>query len=139
MRLLSRSEEETKRIGFRLGERLKPRDVVCLYGELGVGKTTMIKGIASALGIDERDITSASFIIIVEHHGRIPLYHVDLYRVTAEEVSDIGLHEYINKEGITVIEWAEKTESELSGDTIDVRIAYEDEGSRIIDIEGIEI
>lgn len=139
MRLLSNSENETKEIGFRLGKRLKKGDVVCLYGELGAGKTTMIKGIATAVGIDERDITSASFIIIAEHDAEVPFYHIDLYRVSAEEVSDLGLHEYINREGITVIEWAEKAEKELSGGTINVRIDYRDEGSRVIDIKGIEI
>lgn len=139
MRLLSRSEEETKEIGLRLGKRLKPGDVVCLYGELGAGKTTMIKGIANALDIDERNITSASFVIIAEHHGRMPFYHVDLYRVTPEEVSDLGLHEYLKREGVTVIEWAERAESEISGDTIDVRIACKDEDSRMIEIEGVEL
>lgn len=139
MRLVSNSAEETKDIGRRLGERLKPGDVICLYGELGAGKTTMIKGIARALGIKEREISSASFVIIAEHGGRIPLYHVDLFRVSSQEVSELGLHEYIGRKGITVIEWPEKAERELPEDTIDVRIGYKGEGSRVIDIEGMEI
>jgi tRNA threonylcarbamoyladenosine biosynthesis protein TsaE len=139
VRLLSNSDEETKRIGLRLGERLKPGDVICLYGELGAGKTTMIKGIAKALGIEEREISSASFVIIAEHTGRLPLYHVDLYRISPHEVHDLGLHEYLGGEGVTVIEWAEKAETELSGDRINVRIYHENEDTRSIDIEGIEI
>jgi len=139
VRLISNSEDETKEIGIRLGRRLKAGDVVCLYGELGAGKTTMIKGIATALGIDERDIASASFTIIMEHDAETPLYHVDLYRIRKRDLSEIGLHEYINKDGVTVIEWAENAEEELPLNRIDVRIDYKDEGARIIDIEGVEI
>ena len=68
-------------IGFRLGNLLRPHSVVCLYGELGAGKTTFVKGIAQALGISDRDITSASFTIIAEYDSEIPLYHIDLYRL----------------------------------------------------------
>ncbi|GAB4539527.1 MAG: tRNA (adenosine(37)-N6)-threonylcarbamoyltransferase complex ATPase subunit type 1 TsaE [Thermodesulfovibrionia bacterium] len=135
MRLISNSEEETRQIGYRLGKRLKRGDVVCLYGGLGAGKTTMLKGIATAIGIDEREITSASFVIIAEHRGRIPLYHIDLYRVSAKDIYELGLHEYINKDGITVIEWADRAEGELPEYRIDVRIDYEDEGRRVIDID----
>jgi len=139
VRLVSNSEGETKGVGQRLGQRLRPGDVVCLYGELGAGKTTMIKGIATALGIDEREISSASFVIIAEHGGRLPIYHIDLYRVSAREVHDLGLYEYMNKGGVTVIEWAEKAEQELPEETIKVRITHREEGSRLIEIEGVEI
>ena len=78
-------------IGFKLGKRLKRGDVVCLYGELGTGKTTMVKGIAKAFGISERDITSASFSIIVEYDLETPFYHIDLYRIGHNEVASLGL------------------------------------------------
>lgn len=139
VRLISSSEEETKEIGYRLGKRLKPGDIVCLYGEVGAGKTTMIKGIASAIGIDERDITSPSFTIIAEHYARIPLYHIDLYRLSYNEVCELGLYEYMNGDGITVIEWAERAEEEIPAERINVRINYKDESMRVIDIEGVEI
>ena len=78
MRLKSKNEGETISLGQRMGQKLKPGDVVCLYGELGTGKTTITKGIASSFGIHERDITSASFTIIAEYEGDIPFYHIDL-------------------------------------------------------------
>ncbi len=134
MKLQSKSEAETKDIGRKLGERLKRGDVVCLYGELGSGKTTMVKGIASALGINERDITSASFTIIVEYDANIPFYHIDLYRVAPEEVSGLGLEEYFGTDGISVIEWAEKAEGEIPEKSIRVSFSYTGENSREIEI-----
>lgn len=139
MKLQSKSEEETIDIGYRLGKRLKRGDVVCLYGELGAGKTTMIKGIASAIGINERDITSASFTIIAEHDARIPFYHIDLYRVAFDEVAGLGLQEYIGKDGIAVIEWAERAGDEVPDNSINVRISYTGESSREVEIRGIEL
>ncbi len=134
MKLQSKSEAETKDIGRKLGERLKRGDVVCLYGELGSGKTTMVKGIASAMGINERDITSASFTIIVEYDTNMPFYHIDLYRVAPEELSGLGLEEYFGTGGISVIEWAEKAEGEIPEKSIRVSLNYTGENSREIEI-----
>lgn len=134
MRFESRSETETKDIGRKLGEKLKPGDVVCLYGELGTGKTTMVKGIASALGMDERDITSASFTIIAAYDTDIPFYHIDLYRVASRELSELGLHEYLGTDGIAVIEWAERAEGEFPDNSIKVRLNYKGKNSREIEI-----
>lgn len=139
MRLHSKSEAETKEIGRRLGKRLKAGDVVCLYGELGSGKTTMVKGIASVLGIDERDIASASFTIIVEYKLPVPFYHIDLYRIEPGEIYNIGLREYLGGDGISVIEWAERAEDEVPDESIKVRLSYTGDNSREIEIEGIQI
>jgi tRNA threonylcarbamoyladenosine biosynthesis protein TsaE len=114
VRLLSNGPEETFSCGFSLGKRLRKGDTVCLFGELGSGKTTFVKGIASALGIAEREITSASFTIIAEYTGTmdsvpVPFYHIDLYRLQgAGDIDSIGVEEYIGKDGISVIEWAER-------------------------------
>jgi len=135
----SNSEAETREIGFRLGKKIKRGDVVCLYGELGSGKTTMVKGIARALGIRERDITSASFSIIVEYDSDIPFYHIDLYRVENNEVASLGLHEYIGMEGISVIEWAERAEKEIPDNRIKVTLEYTGENSREIWVDGISL
>ncbi len=137
--LQSNNEAETKRIGRELGSRLKPGDVVCLYGELGSGKTTMVKGIASVIGIDERDITSASFTIIVEYKGRVPFYHIDLYRTVLEKTFELGLREYLYSDGISVIEWAEKAEEEIPANSIKVYIKHKEDDSREIKIEGVRI
>ncbi|MBI4654115.1 MAG: tRNA (adenosine(37)-N6)-threonylcarbamoyltransferase complex ATPase subunit type 1 TsaE [Nitrospirae bacterium] len=137
MKFNSKSEVETKEIGRNLGKRLKAGDVVCLYGEFGAGKTTMVKGIASAIGINERDITSASFTIISEYKGVTPFYHIDLYRVEPDGVHALGLHEYLGKDGISVIEWAEKAGNEIPDGSIKIHLTYTGENSREIVIEGI--
>ena len=139
MKFQSNSETETREIGFRLGKKIKRGDVVCLYGELGSGKTTMVKGIARALGISERDITSASFSIIVEYDSDIPFYHIDLYRIENNEVASLGLHEYIGMEGISVIEWAERAEKEIPDNRIKVTLKYTGENSREIWVDGISL
>jgi tRNA threonylcarbamoyladenosine biosynthesis protein TsaE len=137
MKLQSNSDAETREIGRRLGEKLKRGDVVCLYGELGAGKTTMVKGIASALGVNERDITSASFTIIAEYNISVPFYHIDLYRVNSDEVSELGLREYLGADGIAVIEWAERAEGEIPDQSIRVSLHYREDDTREIEIEGI--
>ncbi len=109
MRQVSRGPQDTFEAGRRLGRTLKAGDTVCLYGELGSGKTVFAKGIASALGIPERDVSSASFLIVAEQEAKIPLYHIDLYRVRdEEEVSALGIYDYIGGDGIAVVEWAER-------------------------------
>lgn len=139
MKLKSKSDAETREIGRRLGEKLTPGDVVSLYGELGAGKTTMVKGIASVFGIEERDITSPSFTIIAEYDADIPFNHIDLYRLSGSDVTELGLHEYFAGEGISIIEWAERAEKEIPEDSIKVRIGYTGESTREIEIEGINI
>jgi tRNA threonylcarbamoyladenosine biosynthesis protein TsaE len=136
VRLLSGGPDETKLIGFRLGKMLKAGQTVCLYGTLGSGKTTLIKGIARALGIDERDITSASFTIISEHEAAIPLYHIDLYRVHSDaDMESTGVYDYIGGRGIAVVEWAERMRLE---EALRVRINFVSEDTREIIIEGVD-
>ena len=139
MKFQSNSDAETRDIGRRIGERLKRGDVVCLYGDLGAGKTTMVKGIASALGISERDITSASYTIIAEYDADVPFYHIDLYRLTPEQVPDMGLHEYLGSDGISVIEWAERAEGEIPDDSIRISLNHIEEDLREIEIRGMEV
>lgn len=139
MKLQSKSEADTINIGRRIGEKLERGDVVCLYGELGSGKTTMVKGIASALGISERDVTSASFTIIVEYDTEVPFYHIDLYRIPSGEAPALGLQEYLGTDGIAVVEWAERAEREMPDEKIEVTINYSGENSRDVEIKGIDI
>ncbi|MCK5505319.1 MAG: tRNA (adenosine(37)-N6)-threonylcarbamoyltransferase complex ATPase subunit type 1 TsaE [Thermodesulfovibrionia bacterium] len=139
MKLQSKSEAETKKIGRDLGKKLKAGDIVCLYGELGAGKTVMVKGIASALGINERDVTSASFTIIAEYDTDVPFYHIDLYRIRPGETEEIGLQEYLASDGIAVIEWAERAEGEMPENRIMITLDYSGESSREIEIKGIEL
>lgn len=142
MKVHSNGPEDTFRCGLKLGSLLKKGDTVCLYGELGAGKTIIAKGIASAYGIHERDITSASFTIIAEYRGNlrdqeINFYHIDLYRIEeASQLDSIGIDEYIEGDGIAVIEWAERLKT-IEG-AISVTFRVLDENKRELLIEGID-
>jgi tRNA threonylcarbamoyladenosine biosynthesis protein TsaE len=104
----TRSAEETVELGKKIGAFLVANDVVCLTGTLGAGKTTLIQGIADGVGVKDY-ITSPTFIIINEYQGRIPFFHVDLYRLdNVEQIEDLGIEEYFDRGGACVIEWAEK-------------------------------
>lgn len=106
--IITRSAEETIELGKRIGAFLVANDILALIGPLGAGKTTLIQGIAQGLEVKDY-VTSPTFIIINEYQGRFPFYHIDLYRL--EEVKDIeelGIEEYFTREGVCVIEWAEK-------------------------------
>jgi tRNA threonylcarbamoyladenosine biosynthesis protein TsaE len=139
MKLQSNSDSETREIGRRIGERLKAGDVICLFGDLGAGKTTLVKGIASAFGINERDITSASFTIIAEYDSPVPFYHIDLYRLAYDEVSELGLQEYLGTDGVAVIEWAERAQDYFTDDFIKIHLSHRDYNGRDIEIKGMEL
>lgn len=104
--LRSRSPEETKAWGRRLAPLLFPGAVIGLEGELGAGKTCFVQGLAAGLGLDEKEITSPTFTLVAEHYrGRMPLYHIDLYRLEGGEITELGLEEYFGGRGVSVIEW----------------------------------
>jgi tRNA threonylcarbamoyladenosine biosynthesis protein TsaE len=108
LELVTRCPEETQDFGRRLGELARPGDVVLLTGALGAGKTCLTQGIAWGLGISEHAL-SPTFVIMRELRGRLPLYHVDLYRLDRlEETLDLGLDDYFDGNGVCVVEWAEK-------------------------------
>jgi len=137
-RFVTTGEAGTKELGKRTGQILSPGSVVCLFGELGTGKTTFIKGLASGLEIEEDEITSASFVIVAEHYGRIPLYHIDLYRINSpKELYTTGIEEYLPGDGITVIEWAERLEDPAEC-VIRVYLREIDYNSREIIVSGDE-
>ena len=106
-------ENKTKEIGYKLGNLLTPGSVICLIGDLGAGKTTMTQSLAKALEVDDY-ITSPTFTIVNEYEGKMPLYHFDVYRIgSSDEMYDIGYEEYINGEGVCIIEWANLIEDIL--------------------------
>src|SRR5512134_1161754 len=105
--LFTESEDETTAAGERLAAALRGGDVILLYGELGAGKTAFVRGMARGLGAPEADVSSPTFTIIQEYVGRVPLYHVDLYRVEPSEVEDLGLEELVSGDAVVAIEWAE--------------------------------
>lgn len=131
------SFEETVALGIKLGSILKPGDVICLSGDLGTGKTALTNGIAKALDINSY-ITSPTFTLVNEYQGKYPLYHFDVYRIgDPEEMFDIGFDEYINSDGITIIEWGELISDILPQDIIKVRITKN--LSKGLDVRGISI
>jgi len=119
---------------------LKAGDIVGLFGDLGAGKTTLTKGIAKALDIDERDIVSASFTFITEYDTTPPFVHIDLYRIENDaELAELGIWSHIGGDSISVIEWAEKAATELlSENIIRVSLKYIHEGNRELIIEGMD-
>jgi len=110
MKLISHSPAETLELGSRLARTLSPGDVVLLTGTLGSGKTTLARGMAIGLGIeDPASVHSPSFTLVNRYQGRCPIYHADLYRVAGErEMRTIGLEDMCGSEGITIIEWGER-------------------------------
>jgi tRNA threonylcarbamoyladenosine biosynthesis protein TsaE len=136
-RVRSDDPEATRGLGARLGRQAQPGDVVALYGELGAGKTCFVQGLAAGLGVQER-VASPTFILIAEYAGRLPLYHVDLYRIERPaEIAALGLEELIDGAGVTVIEWAEKAEDWLPARTVRVRIEGAGDEPRVIELEGL--
>ena len=105
---ISYAAAETHTIGFYLGLTAQAGDLILMTGELGAGKTTMTQGIAEGLGVPERP-RSPTFVMATEYMGRLPLYHIDLYRVEqAPELNELGVDEYVSGQGVTIIEWADR-------------------------------
>lgn len=118
----SRSPAQTQRLGERLGRALAAGDVVALVGELGAGKTAFVQGVALGLGISAR-VASPSFTIVNEHQGRLPLFHVDFYRLeSAGELEHIGFDDYFGRGGVVVVEWADRFPGALPAAHLEVRI-----------------
>lgn len=116
------SPEETWELAAELAGELGAGTVIALHGDLGAGKTCFIQGLAAALGIDE-PITSPTYTLIGEYEGRLPLHHIDLYRLSGPvEALGLGLEEYFDANGITAIEWAERAEGLLPPDLLHIRI-----------------
>jgi tRNA threonylcarbamoyladenosine biosynthesis protein TsaE len=134
----TKSSAETIRIGKSIGSRLLPGDVVALVGELGAGKTQFIKGLAAGVGIGNPTyISSPSFTLINEYPGKIPFYHIDLFRLEREkEAEELGLEDYFQGGGITAIEWADKIPSLLPKEMLFIHIAYVGNNIRSIEING---
>ena len=124
LKLISHSPEQTQKLGIRIGELALPGDILLLVGALGTGKTCLTQGITWGLGIEEYAF-SPSFVIVREHYGRLPLYHIDLYRLDhIEEIAELGLDDYLYGNGICVVEWAEKGLSVLPVEHLLIQISY---------------
>lgn len=135
MRIITKSEEETMKIGTAIGEKLGPGDIISLNGDLGAGKTYITKGIAKGLEVDDY-ITSPTFIIVNQYEGRIPLYHFDVYRINdIDEMYEIGFDEYLYGNGVCIIEWGKIVEELLPDYAIKIDINKIDDNTREIVID----
>ena len=125
-------ENKTKEIGYKLGKLLTPGSVICLIGDLGAGKTTMTQSLAKSLEVDDY-ITSPTFTIVNEYDGKMPLYHFDVYRIgSSDEMYDIGYEDYINGEGVCIIEWANLIEDILPDEYLRIELKYKDMSREMI-------
>ena len=143
MYFISSSVQDTYKIAFDFAKQLKAGDVVAFFGHLGVGKTVFIKGIAKYFNVKEY-VTSPTFVIVNEYEGDIPLYHFDMYRIKDEDaLYDIGFFDYVNGDGICLIEWSENIEKFLQKEYYKITIdrykddREENEYARSIRIEKI--
>ena len=123
LELISHSPEQTQELGGSIGELALPGDIFLLTGNLGTGKTCLTQGIAWGLGIKEYAV-SPSFVVVRELYGRLPLYHIDLYRLNLEEIVELGLDDYLYGNGVCVVEWAEKGLSVLPTEHLLIQIDY---------------
>ena len=126
---------ETEKIGHIIGQTLVKRDIVALIGDLGAGKTCLTRGLALGLGLPlPQKVTSPSYTLINEYEGYTPIYHIDLYRIDQREgVWDLGLDEYLEGEGVCIIEWANIILQELPSHTIEIKLSWLDENRRSIE------
>ena len=128
-KITMRSEDDTIALAENLESEKFPNMVICLYGELGSGKTVFAKAFADAMGIE--GVTSSTFNIIKEYNGELPLYHMDVYRVD-DNVESLGIEEYFEKGGVTIIEWADLIKDYLPEERLDIKFKVIDETTRVL-------
>ena len=131
------SAAETMALGERLAAQLQAGDVVALYGDLGAGKTHLVKGIARGLEVDEAAVSSPTFTIVQEYDGALPIYHIDAYRIQhPSEFFELGYEDYLYGSGLCLIEWPTRVEALLPDDTLRLRLTHRGGDQRLIEHEG---
>lgn len=135
MTFTTKTSEETIELGRKIGAALKAGDVIAMHGTLGAGKTTITKGIAESLGVDDV-ITSPTFCLISEYDGKkLPLYHMDVYRLDSEEdFLNLGVEEMLYGDGVCIIEWSEKVMKVLPKKTIIITITPLENSQRKVEV-----
>ena len=135
MTFVTHSAEETIQLGKKIGSLLQPGAIIAMEGNLAAGKTTITKGIAESLGIEET-ITSPTFTLISEYEGKMPLYHMDVYRLdSCEDFINLGVEDLMYGEGVSIIKWSERVREELPKSTITLRLEVREDGGRDITLE----
>jgi tRNA threonylcarbamoyladenosine biosynthesis protein TsaE len=138
--LTTRSARATSALGERLGRLLRPGDVVALVGELGAGKTQLVRGACAGARVPEREVSSPSFAIVATYHGRIPVHHADLYRIGDEdELYATGFFDLVGGEGALLVEWADRIPAALPAERLEIRLRADGKApsTRHLDVEGV--
>ena len=132
--MLLKTLDDTLAFGRLLGQSARPGDIICLDGDLGAGKTTLTQAIAQGLDVPANDyVTSPSFAILHEYQGRLPLYHMDFYRLTdAADIEDMGLDEYFFLSGLTVLEWSERAGNLVPASRLKITLTTLPDDSRLV-------
>jgi tRNA threonylcarbamoyladenosine biosynthesis protein TsaE len=132
VRRATRSARATADLGARLGRALAPGDVVALVGELGTGKTQLVRGACRGAGVPAREVSSPSFAIVATYRGRLPVHHADLYRIAdEEELYATGFQDLLGGEGALLVEWADRVPRALPGERLEVRLAHDARRPRV--------
>lgn len=134
--MVSRSPEETRELGKKIGRLCRAGDVIALDGDLGAGKTCLIQGLSEGLDVPRKSyIRSPTFTILNVHQGRVPLYHFDLYRLSdIDELEEIGYREYLYGDGVAALEWASSVEDAIPAECLRIVIKWKGEEEREIEI-----
>jgi len=135
-KFISKSPSRTEHLGKKIAETLLAGDVIGLYGELGAGKTTLVRGLVVGLGADESTrVTSPSYVLLNIYRGRLPVYHFDFYRlIDPDSILELGCEEYFGCEGVSVVEWADRAEQLLSPEALKINMAAVDATTRRISV-----
>lgn len=135
---LSHNTDETIKLGIKIAAHVKPGDIICLFGDLGTGKTTFVKGLAEGLRIKSRQVHSPTFVLLNINEGRLPLFHFDLYRLGDPcEIAALGHEEYFYSDGVSVIEWAERLQQFMPPDYLAVRLEHQEGDLRAVELEAV--
>jgi tRNA threonylcarbamoyladenosine biosynthesis protein TsaE len=135
--MLTRSARQTHALGVSLGKLLAPGDVVALVGDLGAGKTQLVRGACAGAGVRPQDVSSPSFAIVATYAGRLPVHHADLYRIAdEEELYGTGFGDLPGGEGALLVEWADRIPSALPGEKLTIRLAHD---ARRPDVRHVEL
>lgn len=139
MKIISNSVKDTLSTGKAIARNLKKGDIICLFGQLGSGKTVLTKGIGLGLGINKKRIISPSFVLIRQHTGtKLLFYHIDLYRLrAARDILALGYQEYLYGDGITVIEWADRLKYFLPEEYLKIVLSIRNNNKRLFEITAL--
>jgi len=131
MEIISRSEKQTLDIGRKIAANLVKGDIICLWGQLGSGKTVLAKGISSGLGVSKEEVISPTFVLMRRYDARIPVYHFDLYRLSRpDDIINIGYEEFLFGDGVSIIEWADRLVHLLPQEFLKVELRVSGESKR---------